>query len=45
LPLKLFSMATSGKNMLMTRNACDSTTAPRNNEAMGSTEYSATSVR
>jgi hypothetical protein len=31
-------MAMSGKNMLMTKKACDKTIAPRNSEAIGSTE-------
>ena len=38
-PLIMVSILMSGKNMLMTKNACDKTTAPRNSEAIGSTEY------
>ena len=38
LPLKLLTMQIIGKNMHRTKNACDSTTTPRNSEAIGSTE-------
>ncbi len=38
-------MAIIGKNMLMTKNACEMTIAPRNSDAIGSTENNATSVR
>lgn len=42
---KLFNIAINGKNMLMTKKACDMTTAPKNKDAIGNTENSATSVR
>ena len=45
LPVILLIIAIKGRNMLMTRKAMARTTAPRNTAAMGSTEYSAISVR